>query len=100
MKPTIATLKSFIRKNRPNLLINVKSTFDGMTDCVQPRQDGFIPIKAHEYNQNENDTNTLGIAGVWLVGGSRDWVEPFNSEDMIGYRVSNCCGSFVVAINK
>jgi hypothetical protein len=98
MKPTKATLKSFIKKNRAKLLINVKSTFEGMTDCVQDRHDGFSPITAHEYKHDEKNPNTLGIAGVWLVGHSRDYIDPFTSDGLDGFAVSNCCGSFVVAV--
>lgn len=34
-KITRTTLKTFIRKNDGNLYIMTKSSFDGMTDCVQ-----------------------------------------------------------------
>ena len=33
-KATIATLKSFIKKNQGKLYIKKKSSFDGMTDCA------------------------------------------------------------------
>jgi len=35
-KITRATLKSFIKKNKCQLYVKVVSSFDGMTDCVQP----------------------------------------------------------------
>lgn len=90
-KPTLATLKSFINKNRPNLHVAVKSTFDGMTDCCEQRSGKFSPA-----TQSDGYKNTLGINGVWVVGS--DWIKPFDEDGFIGYVVSNCCGHFVVAV--
>lgn len=40
-KATMATIKSFVKKNRENLLINVKSSFDGMIDGLSYINNGF-----------------------------------------------------------
>jgi hypothetical protein len=94
-KPTVATLKSFIRKNRESLHVKVKASFDGMEDGIRGNADAcYAPAR-------EADTkfdNNLGIAGVWLVGRSNDWVTPISEDGFTGYRVSNCCGTFVVAV--
>ena len=96
MKITRATLKSFVKKNKENLFINVKSDFDGMIDgCVDVRngfQQAIINELAHEY--------TLGICGVWLVGNSRDYFTKYEDENFEGIEVSNCCGRFIAAIRK
>ena len=91
-KPTLATLKSFIRKNRKNLFVEVQSTFDGMTDCVE-----------HDYNSNfvratdsNGYKNNLGINDVWVVGGDR--ISAYNKNGFIGYHIYNCCGSFNLAV--
>ena len=69
-KITRATLKSFIRKNKDNLFIHCKRTFNGMTDGVDYIKDSrFREIKETE---DMNDM-TLGIEGVWCVGSSRDY---------------------------
>ena len=91
-KPTLATLKSFINKNQSNLCINVQSVFDGMIDGVQQYTNSrFVPA-----TKSDGYKNTLGINGVWVVGG--DYIRPFEENGFTGYTVSNCCGSFVVAI--
>jgi len=94
-KITLATFKSFVKKNRNQLLINVGSSFDGMTDCVQSTNDhGFSEAQ----NSDRPFPNNLGIAGVWLVGGSRDYFSPINENGLTGIRAFNCCGSFSIAV--
>jgi hypothetical protein len=94
-KITAATFKSFIRKNRAQLYIKVRGSFDGMTDGIEfSRNAEFRPAVDGEYT-NENN---LGIAGVWLVKGSRDYFKAFEGEGFYGIEVSNCCGYFTVAI--
>jgi hypothetical protein len=97
-KPTLATLKAFIRKNEGRLFINQKSSFDGMVDCVMPTGTGaFIPAKP---SGGDPDRYTLGIAGVWCVFGSRDYFSPYEDSSYIGLEVYNSCGEFIVAIQK
>lgn len=95
-KITVATLKSFIKKNKSNLLIKVKSTFDGMQDCVVATGNGFSKASATVGFLD----NTLGINGVWIVRGSRDHVQPYSDDAVEGLEVYNCCGSFIVAVEK
>ena len=42
--------------------------------------------------------NNMGLAGVWLVGGSRDYFTEYADGLLRGIRVSNCCGSFTIAV--
>ena len=94
MKPTVATLKSFIRKNRENLLVKVRSEFDGMIDGQQWHKGAeFEPAKPSD----KVFSNNLGISGVWLVS-SRNWVSQFEENGLHGFKVSNCCGSFEFAV--
>jgi hypothetical protein len=95
-KITIATVKSFIKKNEQNLLINVKSRFDGMTDGVEDQNGGFNKIRKSDRFHN----NTLGILGVWFTPSTRNWCEIYEDSNFTGYRVDNCCGCFIVAIPK
>lgn len=95
-KITLSTIKSFIRKNEGALYICAKSRFDGMTDCVQDCGGTFSKaIPATDYLDS-----TLGIQGAWFVRGSRDYLKPYEDETYMGYYVSNCCGSFIIAIMK
>lgn len=96
MKTTKATIKSFVRKNSDNLLINVKSSFDGMIDGCAYYNDGFQKVQPDEGNER----NTLGISGAWFVNGSRDYFTPYNENGFTGYEVSNCCGHFILAIKN
>ncbi len=94
-KITKATFKSFIRKNEGKIFIRSESSFDGMTDCVQQ-------VSSPQFNKAEKadhmHDNNFGIRGVWLVGGSRDYFDAYNDNGFVGFRVHNCCGSFVVAV--
>ena len=94
-KPTVATLKSFIRKNRENLLVKCRAEFDGMIDGLQWNKGAeFQPATPSD----QVFENNLGIRGVWLVGRSRDYLTPFDNDGFKGFKVSNCCGSFEVAV--
>jgi hypothetical protein len=94
-KITLATVKSFIRKNRSALLIKTASSFCGMNDCVMPEADaGFSPAQ----DSDRPCRNNFGVHAVWFVGGSRDWFEPFADNGLVGFRVLNCCGTFYVAV--
>lgn len=94
-KITLATLKSFVRKNLPVMFICKRASFDGMTDCVEYDSNAtFQPAKeGASYPEN-----TLGIAGVWLVGSSRDHISRYEAPGWEGFEVYNCCGTFVVAV--
>lgn len=92
---TKATLKAFVNRNRERLYIKVKREFDGMIDGCRDCQMDFEPIQPKGMAEH-----TLGINGVWLVGDSRDYFYPYDDDVMTGLRVSNCCGSFILAIKK
>lgn len=95
MKITKATLKSFIKVHRANLYVKVNSSFDGMTDCVMAERNTFTAAQVPFYSHVEND---LGVAGVYLVGGSRNYFQAYNADGFTGIRTINCCGSFTVAV--
>lgn len=96
-KITLTTLKKFINTNRDKLHIQVQSKFDGMVDCVvHDREAQFAPVRP-AYNVHENN---FGLAGVWFVFGSRDSYTAYDDGRYEGYEVYNCCGSFVIAIEK
>jgi hypothetical protein len=96
-KITLATLKSFIKNNRANLLIKVRSRFDGMQDAVASIN-GAVFTSADATDKNIN--HTLGIDGAWLVGHSNDRFKFFENETVIGVEVYNCCGTFILAVAK
>jgi len=95
-KITLATIKSFVKKNKEKLFINVTSEFDGMIDGISSCKDGFQKAKLTE----SNNKNTLGINGAWFVGSSRDYFYSYEDDNYIGYNVYNCCGSFDLVIEK
>ena len=107
-KITVATVKSFIRKNRAALLIRTKSSFCGMEDMVVEREDdGFTPAltrdvwcdQSRKYIPRSPDCrHTLGIMGVWFTG--RDMCNTFETETHRGFEVYNCCGNWFVAVAK
>lgn len=94
-KVTIATVKSFIKKNRISLLISQKSDFDSSVDGVRNCADtGFSPA----LDADNKISNNFGIAGVWFVGGSRDYCSVYDQDGIKGFSVYNSCGSFVLGV--
>jgi len=93
---TRATVKSFIKKNKENLFINVTSSFDGMVDCCMPQKDGFVKAKEDTHNIE----NTLGINGAWFVGSGRDYFTAYDKNGFEGIEVYNSCGCFTLAVKK
>ena len=98
-KPTMATIKSFIRKNDGKLFINVKSKFDGMIDGVSLDRNSQFSV-ALKPEPDRNHENCKGVQGAWFVGSSRDHLTPFDNGVFMGYEVYNCCGSFILAVKK
>ncbi len=92
-KITRATIKSFINNNE--IYIKEESKFDGMTDCVENIQGSSIRL-AERITEGSNLKYNLGIQGAWFVGSSRDYFEAYEIDGYKGYRVYNCCGSFVL----
>ena len=95
-KTTIATIKSFIRKNHGKIYIQFRSSFDGMQDCVVSCKSDF---ELATYS-TINEKYTLGVEGAWFVGSSRDYFDDYQDETYIGYKVMNACGSFILAVRK
>lgn len=95
-KITLATVKSFIKKNKENLFINVKSRFSGMTDGLENHNNGFQKVEVAK----EMDEFTLGIKGAWFVRESRDWFSAFEENKFSGIKISNSCGSFIIAVKS
>lgn len=94
-KITKSTFKSFVRKNREHLLISRPSNFDGMQDCVVSCDATFVPAE-----ESACAENTLGIKGIWLVNGSRDYFDHYEKDGLVGIRVYNCCGTSIAAVRK
>jgi len=96
-KITRATVKSFVKKNADKLLISTVSDFDGQVDgLVRCADQSFgSAVKADYFHDNN-----LGIHGIWLVSGSRNYFTEYSKQGLIGIEVSNCCGSFIVAIKE
>jgi hypothetical protein len=95
-KITLATVKSFIRKNSGSLSINVCSAFDGMLDGCTSQHAGFVTAQP----ETKNVDMTMGIKGAWFVGSSRDYFTAFENDTLVGYEVYNSCGRFIIATAK
>lgn len=95
-KITLSTVKSFIKKNRANMWINLKSKFDGMTDMVEQRNGGFVVAK----ETGLSHANTMNIEGAWFVLNSRDYFTPYKANGFEGIEVNNSCGCFILAIKQ
>lgn len=93
-KITLATVKSFINKAGENLHILKTEAFDGMQDMVcATGQKEFVKATRGTVNKD-----TLGVAGAWFVGGSRNSFTAYNDGRFQGIKVWNCCGAFTLAI--
>ena len=97
-KTTRATIKSFIKREAKNnnLYVKTKSSFDGMTDCVQDVKDNFRKVN----EINFSDKYSFGIRGLLLVGQSRDSFDDYADQDYIGYKIYNCCGTSIIAMKR
>ena len=93
-KITKATIKSFIKKNEGKLFIKKLSSFDGMQDCVMPDNDSFSQVQKTRFHI----PHTLGIKKAWFVGGEH--YTEYKDDTFAGYKVYNCCGSFILAVIK
>lgn len=94
-KITLATIKKFVKENATNLYVKCTSSFDGMTDCVKSRTDGFVKVDQTKIDlKKEQD---LGIERLWFVRGSRDYFSPYNEAGLSGFVISNSCGSSIIA---
>ena len=107
-KITIATVKSFIRRNRSTLLVRVTSAFDGRQDGVRDHvASDFAPAMCRETYCHEtgryvpaaaDSKDSLGIMGVWFTG--RDSCRRIETDTVRGYEVYNCCGTWSVGVSK
>ena len=97
-KATLATVKSFIRKNNGNLFISTHSHFDGMVDCVMPCEDQKYTSVKIEDKSEYMMKRTMGLNGAWFVGDSRDSIAPFDDGSFKGFEIFNSCGCFSIAI--
>ncbi len=95
-KFTRATANSFIKKNLPNLKIKVKSSFDGMIDGIRHTgEKTFVPVQLG----NPECKCTMGVKGVWFVGGGRDYFTPrYDGDKLTGFECYNTCGTFELSI--
>ena len=99
MKTTLATIKSFVKRetNIGQLYVKCETSFDGMVDCV-------MPVNGSQFSKVEGvdltDTHKLGIQGAWFVGQSRDYFRDYADDNFIGYEIYNCCGKFILAIPR
>ena len=96
-KITLATVKSWIKKNHGNIYIQIKNDFCGYNDCVIANKEPTWELASH--NQNVND-NTLGINGAWVVKQSRDSLNAYDDNQYQGFYIYNCTGSFYIGIKK
>ena len=98
-KPTLATLKAFIRRESKNnnLYIKTKDSFDGRVDCVMPISGMF---EKETKTPNFDDKHSLGLNKIWLCGGGNDYITEYTDNNFIGYKVYSACGTFFVAMKK
>ena len=95
-KITLATVKAFIRDSAlRGLHIKTTSRFDGQCDGVRSIVD---PTYCEVQAVNMADSHRLGIDGAWFVGDSRDYFTFINNGEWTGFNISNCCGSFILAV--
>lgn len=98
MKITKATFKKLVREGieRDNIYIKALSTFDGQIDGTRYLDGGFTKTQ----KRDDGNEHNLGVVGIWLVGGGRDYFQGYEDDQFAGIEVSNSCGHFIVAIKK
>jgi len=93
---TKATFKSYVKKHKENLFINVTSKFDPMHDSCMQQYNGFIKA-THDCKMIEN---SLGVNGIYLVEDSKNYFSFYEDDFFTGIKVYNCCGSFIIGVKK
>jgi len=96
-KITLATLKSFARRNSEKLFVKELTSFDGMTDCIKPSQQN--EFKKTIISDKKGYYKT-GIQGIYTVGSSRDYFKIYEDENYFGISVYNSCGESILAVKK
>lgn len=98
-KVTLATLKSFLKKNDGKIYVYNKSRFDGMCDGVRDIHDAQWILSPYKYNSEKR--NSFGHTHlIHCVDSGGNLVTPYSKDGFIGFEVYNCCGCFVVAIKE
>ena len=104
-----ATVKSFIRRNRSELLVRVKRDHAASdfapAECREKmhcrKTCRYIPATA----ASADDPQSLGIKGVWFTQNtvghdSGNRCRRIKTETVRGYEVSNGCGTWSVAVRQ
>lgn len=86
-KITVATLKSFMRKN-PDFIVVEKYSFDGMIDGNSSAQAG---VKNWDFEKTIN---------MVLVGSSGNYLQFVEKAGYYGINVYNCCGSYDIMVKE
>jgi len=97
IKITLATLKSFAKRNADKLFVKEVSEFNGMTDCVETNR--IAEFKPTEMNDKKGYFRT-GIQGVYTVGSSRDYFTYYSDGTFTGIEVTNSCGTTILAVKN
>lgn len=97
-KITMATVKSFVKKNINELHVKCCSRFDGMTDCVEKNTDAAY--KKVDPEKLDFNKPSFGFDGFWTVGCSRDYIKQITENNFTGFEVSNSCGRSIIAIKN
>ena len=96
-KITLATLTSFARRNKDNLFVKKESSFDGMSDMVEPLKNDW---EKTTFDPEKTGYYSTGIQGVYTVGSSRDYFRIYEDSEYYGINVYNCCGNSILAVKK
>jgi hypothetical protein len=95
-KITLATLKSFAKRNAEHLYAKENSSFSGMSDMVENLTDP-------KWNKSAVTSDTgyyrTGIQGIYTVGSSRDSFGIYDDGEYFGITIYNCCGDSILAVN-
>lgn len=94
---TLATIKSWMKKNEGRIYVQERSRFDGSIDAVSYHEAPEFNLAQPSYNPHKNNFN---MRGVWFVFGGGDCYTPYDDGKFQGYEVYNCCGSFILATLK
>ena len=93
-KITLATVKSFIKRNSDSIYTQEISSFSGMSDCVE-----HLSVSEREWKKTEA-SDVMGFNGVYFVGRGRDYFSISEDDTYYGVRVYNSCGSGILAVKK
>lgn len=98
---TLATIKSFIKRNSKNLFIKNVRVHNSMVDGCESVNSDFIKVDVDllRLAKKESDLGVPGADFAMYKGRGGDLFSVYDKDGFVGYEVYNCVGTFIIAVS-